>query len=90
MIALPWAKIVDIAVFSINSALSFTRKAPLKDVRAHVYHEPHHLVSFTIDLHLWSFIGVPISTSLAQSISKSEDFQLARPLHVHNAPQDRK
>ena len=39
---------------------------------------PHHLVSFTIDLHSWSLIGVPIFTSLAQSISKSEDYQRLR------------
>ena len=50
MIALPWAKIVDIAMFKFNSALSFTRKAPLKDARAHVHDAPYHLVSFTIDI----------------------------------------
>ena len=47
MIALPWAKIVDIAVFKFNSVLSFTKKAPLKDARAHVHDAPHHFVSFT-------------------------------------------
>ena len=87
LIALPWAKIVDIAMFKFNKALSFTRKAPMKVARAHVHDAPHHLVSFTIDLHSWSLIGVPISTSLAQSISKSEDYQRARAFHVHNAPQ---
>ena len=49
MIALPWTKIVDIAMFKFNSALSFTRKAPLKDARAHVHDVPHHSVSFTIE-----------------------------------------
>ena len=49
MIALPWTKIVDIAMFKFNSALSFTRKAPLKDARAHVHDVPHHFVSFTIE-----------------------------------------
>ena len=34
MIALPWAKIVDIAMFKFNSALSFTRKTPMKVARA--------------------------------------------------------
>ena len=49
MIALPWTKIVDIAMFKFNSALSFTRKAPLKDARAHVHDVPHHFVSSTIE-----------------------------------------
>ena len=48
LIALPWAKIVDIAMFKFNSALSFTRKAPLKDARARVHDAPHHPVSFTV------------------------------------------
>ena len=46
LIALPWTKIVDIAMFKFNSALSFTRKAPLKDARAHVHDLPHHFVCF--------------------------------------------
>ena len=49
MIALPWAKIVDIAMFKFNSALSFTRKAALKVARAHVDDAPHHPVSFTVE-----------------------------------------
>ena len=48
---------------------------------------PHHLVSLLIKLHSWNFIDVPIFTSLAQSVSKSEDRSSARALHVHNAPQ---
>ena len=49
MIALPWAKIVDIALFKFNSALSFTRKTPLNDAGAHVHDAPHHHVSFTVE-----------------------------------------
>ena len=60
LIALPWAKIVDFAVFKLNGALSFTRKAPLKDARVHVHDAPHHPVSFSIEQHSWDFIGVPI------------------------------
>ena len=60
---------------------------PFQFARAHVHDAPHHLVSFTIDLHSWSLTGVPISTSQAQSISKSEDSRCARALHVHYAPQ---
>ena len=58
MIALPWAKIVDIAMFKFNSALSFLRKAFMKVARAHVHdahargahvHDAHHHpVSFTV------------------------------------------
>ena len=60
---------------------------PFQFARALLHDAPHHLVSFTIDLHSWSLTGVPISTSQAQSISKSEDFRCARALHVHYAPQ---
>ena len=49
LIALPWAKIVDIAMFKFNSAPSFTRKAPLKDTRAHVHDTYNHPVSITIE-----------------------------------------
>ena len=37
-----------VAMFKFNSVLSFTKKAPLKDARAHVHDAPHHFVSFTI------------------------------------------
>ena len=49
LIALPCAKIVHIAMFKFNSALSFTRKAPMKVARAHVHDAPHHPVSFTVE-----------------------------------------
>ena len=49
LIALPSAKIVDIAMRAFNSSLSFTWKAPLKDAPAHVHHAPHHPVSFTVE-----------------------------------------
>ena len=49
LIALPWAKIVDIAMFKFNSELSFTRKAPMKVARAHVHDAPHQPVSFTVE-----------------------------------------
>ena len=71
--------------FSIG--LCFTAKVPFQYARALLHDAPHHLVSFTIDLHSWSLTGVPISTSQAQSISKSEDSWCARALHVHYAPQ---
>ena len=87
LIALPWAKIVDIAIFRFGSGLVFTTKVPFQFARAPVHDAPYHLVSFTIDLHSWSLIGVPISASLAQCISKAEVHQRARALHVHNAPQ---
>ena len=54
-------------MFQFNSGLHFTTKMPYQFARAHVHDAPHHPVSFTIDLHSWSLIGVPISTSLAQS-----------------------
>ena len=54
--------------------------------RAHEHDASHHLVSLTIELHSWNFICVPIFTSLAQSISKSEDSSSVRALHVHNVP----
>ena len=60
---------------------------PFQFARALLHDAPHHLVSFTIDLHSWSLTGVPISTSQAQSISKSEDSWCARALHVHYASQ---
>ena len=65
MIAPPWAKIVHIAMVKFNSGLVFTTKVPFQFARALVQDAPHHLVSFTIDLHSWSLFDVPISTSLA-------------------------
>ena len=75
-------------MFKFNIGLSFRREAPFKVARGH--RPMHSTISFAVELHSWNFVGVPISTSLAQSISKSEDSQRARALHVHNAPQDRK
>ena len=60
---------------------------PFQFARALLHDAPHHLVSFTIDLHSWSLTGVPISTSQAQRISKSEDSWCARALRVHYTPQ---
>ena len=74
-------------MFRFGSGLVFTTKVPLQFARVHMHDAFYHLVSFTIDLHSWSLIGVPISTSLSQSISKLEDSLRARALHVHNAPQ---
>ena len=74
-------------MIQFNSELCYTTEVPFQFARAHVHDASHHLVSFTIDLYSWSQIGVPISTLLAQRISKSEDYQRARELHVHIAPQ---
>ena len=74
-------------MIQLNSELCYTTEVPFQFARAHVHDASHHLVSFTIDLYSWSQIGVPSSTLLAQSISKSEDYQRARELHVHIAPQ---
>ena len=60
---------------------------PFQFAPALLHDAPHHLVSFSIDLHSLSLTGVPISTSQAQSISKSEDSWCARSLHVHYTPQ---
>ena len=48
MIALRWAKIVDIAIVMLGSGLVFTTKMPFQFARALVHDAPHHLVSFTI------------------------------------------
>ena len=48
--ALPWAKIVDIAIFRFGSGLVFTAKVPYQFARAHVLHALHHLVTFAIDI----------------------------------------
>ena len=90
MIALPWAKIVDIpkwyisiyaylAKIKFNKGFVFTAKVPYQFARAHVLHAPHHLVTFAIDICSRKLIIVPIFTSLLdQSFPKSEDPQPTR------------
>ena len=78
-------KIVYIGM--IKSKSYFQEKVPYQVARVHVHHASHHLMSLTIELLSPNFIGVQISTSLAQRISKSRDLSRARALHVYNAPQ---
>ena len=79
-------KIVDIAVWKFSSGLVFTTKVPFQFARAHVHDSPHHLVSFTIELHSWNLIIVPIVALLHKNFPKSEDSHIASALHVHSAP----
>ena len=74
-------------MFQFNSGLNFTTKVPYQFARAHVRDAPNHFVSFTIELKtIKEIYRCTISTPLAQSFPKSEDFYCARALHVHLAP----
>ena len=89
LIALPWAKIVDIAMFKFNSALSFTRKAPMKVARPYVDDAPQPPCSYGAKLALPRCTHVPSLMSLAQSSLSPEDptsKQLLRPWRVQLAP----
>ena len=78
LIALPWAKIVDVAIFRFGSGLVFTTNVPFQFARAFVHDAPHHLVSFTIELLSLNLIIVPIFTSLRRRF-----VQRSRCVHVH-------
>ena len=46
-------------MFKFNCELVFTAKVPFQFARAHVHGSPHHLVSFTVEMHSWNLIIVP-------------------------------
>ena len=70
LIALPWAKIVDKAMFKFNRGLCYTTEVPYQFASAYVHDSPIHLESCTIEVNSWNLIGIPIPNSLARSFPK--------------------